>query len=125
MSDFIDKQAVIDDLYDWSEHSMTDAEAWHLKQVIGHIKTMPSLELVKCKDCKYYDPPHVMKDGKRYEYADMPKEAFCPGFQSDFVTSSYGVNVGGMCTYDDKFGYDVEKKVFRAEDDYCSKAYKE
>ena len=33
MSDTISKQEVIDALYDWSEHSMTDAEAWHMDDV--------------------------------------------------------------------------------------------
>lgn len=41
-SDTISRQAAIDALYDWSEHSMTDAEAWHIRQVIGDIKSMPS-----------------------------------------------------------------------------------
>lgn len=44
MSDLIDRQAAIDALYDWSEHSMTDAEAWHIRQVIGDIKSMPPAE---------------------------------------------------------------------------------
>jgi hypothetical protein len=44
MSDLISRQAVIDALYDWSEHSMTDAEAWHIRQVIGDIKSMPSAQ---------------------------------------------------------------------------------
>ena len=44
MSDLISRQAAIDALYDWSEHSMTDAEAWHIKQVIGDIKSMPSAQ---------------------------------------------------------------------------------
>ena len=35
---------MIDALYDWSEHSMTDAEAWHIKQVIGDIKSLPSAQ---------------------------------------------------------------------------------
>ena len=35
---------LIDALYDWSEHSMTDAEAWHIKQVIGDIKSLPSAQ---------------------------------------------------------------------------------
>lgn len=60
MSDLIDKQAVIDALYDWREHSMTDAEAWHLKQVIFDIKFMPSLEIIRCKDCKH---SHMTIDG--------------------------------------------------------------
>ena len=38
--DTISRQAAIDALYDWSEHSMTDAEAWHIKQVIGDIKSL-------------------------------------------------------------------------------------
>jgi len=44
MQDLISRQAVIDALYDWSEHSMTDAEAWHIKQVIGDIKSLPSAQ---------------------------------------------------------------------------------
>jgi hypothetical protein len=42
--DLIDRQAAIDALYDWSEHSMTDAEAWHIRQVIGDIKSLPPAE---------------------------------------------------------------------------------
>lgn len=42
--DLIDRQTVIDALYDWSEHSMTDAEAWHIRQVIGDIKSLPPAE---------------------------------------------------------------------------------
>ena len=44
MDDLISRQAAIDALYDWSEHSMTDAEAWHIRQVIGDIKSMPSAQ---------------------------------------------------------------------------------
>lgn len=40
--DLISRDAVIDSLYDWSDHSMTDAETWHLRQVIGDIKSLPS-----------------------------------------------------------------------------------
>ena len=42
--DVVSRQEVIDKLYDWSNHSMTDAEAWHLRQVIGDIKSMPSAQ---------------------------------------------------------------------------------
>ena len=50
MSDLISRQAAIDALYDWSEHSMTDAEAWHIKQVIGDIKSLPSAQPEPCED---------------------------------------------------------------------------
>ena len=32
-ADTVDRQNVIDSLRDWADHSMTDAEAWHLRQV--------------------------------------------------------------------------------------------
>ena len=44
MDDVISRQAAIDALYDRSEHSMTNAEAWHIKQVIGDIKSLPSAQ---------------------------------------------------------------------------------
>jgi len=44
MNDLISRQAVIDSLYDWSNHTITDAETWHLRQVIGDIKSMPSAQ---------------------------------------------------------------------------------
>lgn len=43
-NDNISRQAAIDALYHWSEHSMTNAEAWHIKQVIGDIKSLPSAQ---------------------------------------------------------------------------------
>ena len=54
--DLISRQAAIDALYDWSEHSMTDAEAWHIKQVIGDIKSLPAAQpvIIRCKDCNYF-----------------------------------------------------------------------
>lgn len=39
-ADTVDRQSVIDSLYDWADHSMTDAEAWHLRQVAGDIRSM-------------------------------------------------------------------------------------
>ena len=54
IDDLISRQAVIYALYDWSEHSMTDAEAWHIKQVIGDIKSLPSAQFEERKEslCK-------------------------------------------------------------------------
>lgn len=75
-------------------------------------------ELVRCKECIYYDAPHVEKGGKRYEYADMPEDAF-----DKFgigVHSGYGVNVGGRCLRS-KSRLARGKSIFMEEDDYCSK----
>lgn len=49
-TELISRQTVIDSLYDWSNHSMTDAETWHLKQIIGDIRNMPSVNLQPCED---------------------------------------------------------------------------
>jgi len=38
--DLISRKAVIENLYDWRDHSITDAEEWHLRQVIGDIRSM-------------------------------------------------------------------------------------
>jgi hypothetical protein len=53
MNDLISRQAAIDALYDWSEHSMTDAEAWHIRQVIGDIKSMPSAQPIDVQEAYY------------------------------------------------------------------------
>lgn len=37
----IRRQAVIDELMTWEGHCITDQEEWHLRQVIGSIKSIP------------------------------------------------------------------------------------
>lgn len=37
----INRQAVIDELMTWEGHCITDQEEWHLRQVIGSIKSIP------------------------------------------------------------------------------------
>ena len=36
---------VISRLESWEGHTITDAEAWHLRQVIGDIKSIPRVDL--------------------------------------------------------------------------------
>ena len=76
--------------------------------------------LITCEGCIHYDPEHVEKDGVRYEYSDMPKDAFDP--TELFVTIDYGINVGGRCCRDYNRGYVEDKRVYRCKDDYCSRA---
>jgi hypothetical protein len=78
-------------------------------------------EITMCKDCIYYDPPHIEKDGQRYEYKDMPPEAFDP-FTKKYVSSSYGINVGGRCCRDYERGYSEDKRVYVPETNYCGRA---
>ena len=78
-------------------------------------------EITMCKDCIYYDPPHIEKDGQRYEYKDMPPEAFDP-FTKKYVNSSYGINIGGRCCRDYECGYSEDKRVYVPETNYCGRA---
>ena len=78
-------------------------------------------EVVRCKNCIYYDPPHVENNGVRYEYAEMPKEAF-DELGTGLVNVEYGINVGGRCTRDYNAGYDDDKRVYVPENNYCGRA---
>ena len=78
-------------------------------------------EIVRCKNCIYYDPPHVENNGVRYEYAEMPKEAF-DELGTGLVNVEYGINIGGRCTRDYNTGYDDDKRVYIPENNYCGRA---
>ena len=84
----------------------------------GQMKNM--VEIVRCKDCIYYDPPHVENNGVRYEYSDMPKDAF--DIFGIWVYSSYGINVCGRCCRDYNVGYADDKRVYVPENNYCGRA---
>jgi len=90
--DYISRQAAIDALYDWSEHSMTDAEAWHIKQVIGDIKSLPSAQPERtCVNCG-----RTANNGGWYadggtrcpieEHYALPKDGFCHLWEKRNVT---------------------------------------
>ena len=78
-------------------------------------------EIVRCKNCIYYDPPHVENNGVRYEYAEMPADAF-DVLGTGLVTTEYGINIGGRCTRDYNTGYDDDKRVYVPENNYCGRA---
>ena len=75
MSDLISRQAVISALYDWSEHSMTVAEAWHIRQVIGDIKSLPSAqpEIIRCKECLW----RIGRDCTRFTDLPVYMDDYC------------------------------------------------
>ena len=78
-------------------------------------------EIIRCGECVYYDPPHVENNGMRYEYAEMPKDAF-DELGTGLVNAGYGINVGGRCCRDYNAGYDDDKRVFVTENNYCGRA---
>ena len=87
------------------------------------INGLPSAEteIIHCCDCIYYDPEHIEKNGVRYEYRDMPKDAF-DSLVTGLVNSEYGINVGGRCCRDYNVGYSEDKRVFVSGQNYCGRA---
>ena len=78
--------------------------------------------VVRCKDCIYYDPPHVKNNGVRYEYDEMPADAF-DALGTGLVNAEYGINIGGRCCVDYYCkNYSDDKRVFVREDNYCGRA---
>ena len=103
------------------------ANVWTLEDVYSTIQDMPTEEpegVIHCKECIYYDAPHVENDGVRYEYTDMPAEAF-DELGTGLVTLAYGINVGGRCCRDYNVGYSEDKRVFVPENNYCGRGRKE
>lgn len=88
------------------------------------VKQLPSAqpEIIRCKDCIYYDPPHVKNNGVRYEYDEMPADAF-DALGTGLVNAEYGINIGGRCCVDYYCkNYSDDKRVFVREDNYCGRA---
>jgi hypothetical protein len=120
MSDLISRQAAIDAT--WFEPSYTDPLNV-LTEVRDRLKVLPPAqpEVIHCCDCIYYDPEHIEKNGVRYEYKDMTKDAF-DILGTGLVTSEYGINVGGRCCRDYNVGYSEDKRVFVSKQNYCGRA---
>ena len=79
-------------------------------------------EVIRCKDCIYYDPPHVENNGVRYEYDEMPADAF-DALGTGLVNAEYGINIGGRCCVDYYCkSYSDDKRVYVREDNYCGRA---
>ena len=77
-------------------------------------------EVVRCKDCAYWKPPHiVLRDGKQRLYRDGDTDGDPFGM---YVSADVGLNVGGKCWVEHNNGYGHDMRVFRNEDDYCSRA---
>lgn len=108
----IDADKLIEDIKEWGFIGETCA--------IEAVNDAPSIELVRCKECIYYDPPHVEDDGERIEYSELPEEAF-DKLGTRLVSMDYGVNIGGRCCVDYNCGYAEDKRVYRAEENFCSK----
>ena len=134
-SDTISRQAAIDALARMMPRSYTpdgshpaDEEIFRAQEIfadcIEALEILPSAqpEIIRCGECIYYDPPHVEKEDARYEYSEMPKEAF-DVLGTGLVSMEYGINIGGRCCVDYYCkSYSDDKRVYVREDNYCGRA---
>ena len=122
MDDLISRQAAIDALHMHLMYRMgTDSNKKRLDEWINNLPSVQP-EIIRCKDCIYYDPPHVENNGVRYEYDEMPADAF-DALGTGLVSAEYGINIGGRCCVDYYCkNYSDDKRVFVREDNYCGRA---
>ena len=122
MDDLISRQAAIDALHMHLMYRMgTDSNKKRLDEWINNLPSVQP-EIIRCKDCIYYDPPHVENNGVRYEYDEMPADAF-DALGTGLITAEYGINIGGRCCVDYYCkNYSDDKRVFVREDNYCGRA---
>ena len=128
MNDLIERSAVIDLIDKYTQDMSTDY--WTANYGIpsgvfeDEIMDLPSVqpEIIHCGECIYYDPPHVEKEDARYEYSEMPKEAF-DVLGTGLVSVEYGINIGGRCCVDYYCkNYSDDKRVYVPKDNYCGRA---
>ena len=125
--DLIERQAAIDALGEkplaWmeGEYELGLQNQWQLD--VDALKALPSAqpEIIHCWECIYYDPEHIENNGVRYEYEDMPKDAF-DILGTGLVNLEYGINVGGRCCRDYNVRYSEDKRVFVSKQNYCGRA---
>ncbi len=127
-----DKLVRLSDVIETVENQCSDGNMWgnddltliDARKIIDELSDIPAVDaipVVRCKDCIYYDLPHVEDGCERYEYSDMPEDAF-DSLGTGLVHIGYGVNVGGRCCVDDMKGYSEDKRVFVNESNYCGRA---
>lgn len=118
-----EKQDILEYL-DTVLHPIVSPDHWNVySELHDMISMLPPTqpEIIHCCDCIYYDPEHIEKNGVRYEYRDMPKDAF-DSLGTGMVNSEYGINVGGRCCRDYNVGYSEDKRVFVSGQNYCGRA---
>ena len=122
MSDLISRKEAIDAIKTWGLiDGLSEGQAI---EILADEEKLPSAqpEIIRCKDCIYYDPPHVENNGVRYEYDEMPADAF-DALGTGLVNAKYGINIGGRCCVDYYCkNYSDDKRVFVREDNYCGRA---
>ncbi len=126
MARYIDVDKLINEIDEWLS-SVGDVVIGkglsYYGELMGCIEDTPTadvVEVVRCKDCWYYHKAHILcNDKTEKDISEFPKESI--DFTGGFVTSKYGINVGGKCELEKNCGYAEDKSVFREPNDFCSR----
>lgn len=109
----IDADALIEEANEEGAYGYVDAFQ------IVNAPTVDAVEVVRCRDCIHYHKAHVLcPDGTEKDFSEFPQEELSP---FGFVSLTYGINVSGMCEFEKNCGYEVDKSVYRKQDDFCSR----
>lgn len=80
-------------------------------QDIDEAPTVDAVEVVRCKDCKYFKPAHFKAD----DGTETPwDETFSFDYRSD------GIHYGARCKHERNTAYGLKDMAFRKADDFCS-----
>ena len=82
--------------------------------IIRDLPDVDAVEVVRCKDCKYFVPKHILlKDGSTRDYTEEERKL------PFGVTGDVGINCGSICMLHD---YWAENRfpVYVNENDFCS-----
>ena len=123
MTEYIEREKVKEVIKDYGKGAIEDGQQTLdpvddillLHGAIDMIPTADVVEVVRCKDCIYFQPDFVLSnDGERRPYTQEEKES---GF--GYVSIDKGINCGSRC---ERHGYWEENKipVWFNENDFCS-----
>ena len=73
MDDLISRQAAIDALHTWFRDGFDEDRWWNSTHVLAAIEGLPSAqpEIIRCKDCKYWDTTWQNDYAPNYHYCPM------------------------------------------------------
>ena len=120
MDEYIKRSDVLSLKHRLHNHSKDTVELYPVYVIspdaVEKIPSADVVEVVRCKDCIYWQKPQVkLKDGTYRDYTEEETKA------GEIVDGSVGINVGSFCA---KYNlYHINRiPQFMGENDFCSKA---
>lgn len=122
-TDYITKESALSCFHDWIDrygHEHTADEMVEY-QKIEELPVADAVEVVRCKDCQYWRDAYVKEnDGTERQYRDDDVDPL--GMMG--VTIDIGSNIWSMCLLENNCGWELNKSIFRNENDFCSRGEK-